>query len=301
MLGGRARGDDHDRRGLEAVVGAQLLDEIEAVELRHLEVGDDQVVTQLTRHLERTRTIFGDIDDPALTAEHRGHCFADRARVIDDEGATCEHHRRRRELADRFGCIGMGAANELCGIQDQLDLAGAADRGGRIERERCEQRAEWFDDDLARADDLVDRANETFAGERDDDARPALVGDAVPEQRLEAQHRQLLVAHRRRGRARFDERGVDDVDRGDRIDLTADLEQHRLCERCREWQAQAKRGAATRHRADLDLAAEPRDGLAHDIEADAATGELVGIPADRDAGAERVEHVAFGRELRACR
>ena len=98
----------------------------------------------------------------------------------------------------------------------------------------------------------------------------------LPSRRLEPQHRQLLVAHGGGRRARLDERRVDHVDRRNRVDLAADLEQHRLRERGRQRQPQAERRAAPRRRAHLHLAAEPGHRLAHDVEPDAAPGELVG-------------------------
>ena len=101
VLGVRARRDDHDRRGLEPLVLAQPRDQVEAAELGHLEIGDDEVVAELAGHLERARAVLGDVDDPALAAEHARHRLADRARIVDDERAPGEHHRRRAGIGDR--------------------------------------------------------------------------------------------------------------------------------------------------------------------------------------------------------
>src|SRR6185503_17482644 len=161
---------------------------------------------------------------------------------------------------------GVDAPDELRRIEDQLDLAGTADRGGGVERERREQRTEWLDDDFAWADDLVDRAYQRLAGERHDDAGPALGADRGREQMLEPQHRHLLAAYGCRDCTRIDDARLDDVHGRNRVDLAADLEQHRLRERGRQRQAQRERRAAPGGRADLYLAAQASDRLAHEVE-----------------------------------
>jgi hypothetical protein len=82
------------------------------------------------------RAVLGNVDDPALATEHRRHRLADRARIVDDQRATGEHHRRLRRVHELAWCIGIDPADELRGIEDQLHLARAADRGGGVKGQR---------------------------------------------------------------------------------------------------------------------------------------------------------------------
>ena len=291
-----------------ALVLAQVRDELEAAELRHLEVRDHEIVAELARHLERARAVLGDVDDPPLAPEHAGHGLADRARVIDHERATGEHGRGGGLVVDGAERDpGICAPHQLRGIEDQLDLARAADRRARVERERGEQRSQRLDDDLARAHDLVDRAHERLAGEGDDHPGPPVGGRAMAEQALEAKEWHVGVVHRDgRSRGGVDLDRATDVDVRDRVDLATDLEEHRVRERGRQREAQRERGAAAGRRAEQHLAAELRDRLADEAQADPASRELVGLsahgdPAGRVEREQSVEDVGVVGELRAGR
>jgi len=77
--------EDHD--GDVRVDPADTLQDFDAVELRHHQVEDDDVVASLANFVFDQRRIADGFDDEAIFFQHRLHQLADGSVVVDDEYA----------------------------------------------------------------------------------------------------------------------------------------------------------------------------------------------------------------------
>jgi hypothetical protein len=81
----------HDEDG--TMQGAlRLLHERDAVEARHLEVGEDDVRRKLLQLSERLEAVGGRLDSIALVAQNLAQCGAGVGLVVDDENAVARGH-----------------------------------------------------------------------------------------------------------------------------------------------------------------------------------------------------------------
>ena len=81
----------HDDEGDLAVARPRLLHELDAVEARHLQVGEDDVGRELLELAERLEAVGGGLDRVALVAQELGERRTRVGLVVDDEDAAALH------------------------------------------------------------------------------------------------------------------------------------------------------------------------------------------------------------------
>ena len=82
----RAEAGHDDRQDRDALLG-DLLDQLEAAHVGHLQIGDDQVVAARCSSSQRRDAVLDGVDDVALHAEEVGEDLADHLLVVDDQDA----------------------------------------------------------------------------------------------------------------------------------------------------------------------------------------------------------------------
>ena len=116
-LDGAEAGHD-DREDRDALLG-DLLDQLEAAQVGHLQIRDDQVVAALVQLLEGQRAVLDGVHDVPLHGQEVGQDLADHLLVVDDQDPGGLQHRDVvRPLAPlgRIGRVRWSAAalRRLC-------------------------------------------------------------------------------------------------------------------------------------------------------------------------------------------
>src|SRR5581483_9831171 len=275
-------GHENHRQVLEAAVLFDPLRQAEAVEPRHLNVGNDDI--------ER---FFVQLDQRVL-AVHRGRNveprgFEDiflerprRQRIFHHEHALLDRGRRRQGArgGDRRGlCLLRDGAQEIVRIQYQRDLAFAENRAAGKLRNAAEEFAQRFDDDLLLAEQPVDAEHDFSPGALENERRHDAVPVSRPRQaehiREPCERQRRAVDHNRRfaldGRnivGGEQERFLQRVGR-QAENIAATKKKQRMRRAQRQRQRKQKRRSLVRLGLDGDRALELFESVEHRVEADA--------------------------------
>jgi hypothetical protein len=95
----REPGEDHDRD--VAVELADPLEHLDAVELRHHQIEDDQVKAALTHLVLCNQRVLDALHRESILFEDGGHVFANRLVVVDDEDSYLRDLDRHERASER--------------------------------------------------------------------------------------------------------------------------------------------------------------------------------------------------------
>ena len=138
--------DDDDRRALEPRVLLDVLDELQTVHARHVDVADHQVEVGIADRVPAIHAVHGDLDFVAAIRQQLAFGLANCERIIDDQNALLGGDGR---VAGRLRSAQLAAVQqvfdrpqEVIDIDDQHRAAIFQQRGGTDVRHLAEPRIE---------------------------------------------------------------------------------------------------------------------------------------------------------------
>src|SRR6266446_951941 len=333
MFGAGARRDDHDRNAARRGALTQLHHKLIAGHARHFEVSDNQVAAVLGDEFGGFQAVGGQLHAITVLLEHAADKFAhadgvvgndDDALVLDaidgfggngaasDRGrARSEDARGRRGRLQGAAFAGFGGHHAIQVDQENQPAVGRDGCAGE-ELDATQILAEVLDDDFVLAEDFLDnQADLAIAGVGHNHAEIAVDGFERRQAEIGVQTdnfgdhvanlSQQLAAHV------FDLVGAEPanfLDHGERKREAGAAAAHeqRGGDDQGQWNFQRELGSLAARALDVDFAVQHIEIGAHNVQADAAAGELGLCGRGGKAGVkEHLAEIAVGQAVRGLR
>src|SRR4029077_19373108 len=330
MLGTGAGSDDHNWNAARRRALTQLNHEFVAGHARHLEVGDNQVAAVLGDEFGGFQAVGGLLHAISILLEHAADKFAHADGVVGDDndalvldtvdgfggdGAASDSGRTRSEDArgrrrrlQGASFAGLGGHHAIQ-VDQENQAAIRCDGGAGEELDAAQVFTEVFDDDFVLAEDFLDhQADLAAAGVGHDHAEVAVDGFERRQAEIGVQADNFgdhvanlgeqLAAHF------FDFVGADAanfLDHGERQSKASAAAAHEQRRGNDQGQRdfQGELGPVAARALDVDFAVQCIEIGAHDVQADAAAGELGLCGSGGEAGMEQhLAEIAVGEAVR---
>ena len=276
-------------------------DQLDAIHARHVHVGDHQVVLAAAHHVPAVDAVDRHVDVEAARQQQLALHFAHRQRIVDDEdalGAALLRVAGLRQLVQAALVQQFVDRQQQIGhVEDQYRLAVVEQGGGGNVAHLAEDRIDGLHRQALFAADGVDHQRIALLAAPDHHHRQIVgaAGRFAQLQHLRRRHqaqmlalefKELLVFQGMDGRLRHAHHAFH-LDDGDGVGLALDVDHQRAHDRLRQRQGNQGAKTPSRLRLQAHRAVLLAYRLVHDIEAHAASGQLVGRRFQAEGGQEQ--------------